>query len=427
MSTKKIMVSRKSVFSTLMLAGLSMIAVVLFLVYEFMGTNKPEKASNPQSLAQVQALPSEGKNGSQVATDSTNYDPAYKAALNQVDNQEFEQAVENGDAARVPTFGPAQASNIDEDAASQPMTPSPQYFDLNTETYANADKSSDKVNNQDNKPKKVDPKTRQALREEWGTLEPSGIEQGESVAAFSLRPTTTEDVSKTYTEESQQIKDNQLIKIPLLKQLPALLMTGVNSDYPGVVIAQLWTRAYPGVRLAGQVTTGQYNEKAVLRFNSMVDKDGKLYRCDAIAVSPDKLIPAIDGRVNHHVLRNLTFVWGSALLQGLAGYSSTANLYNNITSLGAVKQTTSGLAIKSGVGALQQSLQNRGLYRNPTLTLRPGDTEIALIFLSQPTLQTAQQAFNNQTSGGERQTSAIQVNDQTTQFLALQKQLEGIN
>ena len=164
--------------------------------------------------------------------------------------------------------------------------------------------------------------------------------------------------------------------------IAAALVTGIDSDLPGQVIAQVTEDTYDsitgrfllvpqGTRLIGkydsQVTYGQ--ERVLLIWTRLVMPDGSSIVLDNLPATDTKGYAGLEDSVNYHTWRLLKGIALSTLLgvgSELAtnGSTQTSGQGNIIVSL---RQSGDNSANQAG-----QQIVSKDLAIQPTLTIRPG-------------------------------------------------------
>lgn len=165
--------------------------------------------------------------------------------------------------------------------------------------------------------------------------------------------------------------------------IPAVLITGINSDLPGQMVAQVSQNVYDtakgnhliipqGTRLIGQysssVAYGQ--ERVLVAWNRLIFPDGKSLDIGSMPGATGAGYSGFEDKVNHHYFR----VFGSAFLMSMitAGvvYSQDHNDRNNDDEYSASDAMAEQLANQMGQTAAQ--LIQRNLTIAPTIEIRPG-------------------------------------------------------
>jgi type IV secretion system protein TrbI len=163
--------------------------------------------------------------------------------------------------------------------------------------------------------------------------------------------------------------------------IPAIMISGINSDLPGQIIGQVSENVYDsatgkhllipqGARLVGiydnAVTTGQ--NRVLIAWNRIIFSDGASLNLDLMPASDQSGYAGFNDKVNNHFAKT----FGSALLMSI--FSAGVQV--------SQPQATNGQNINSGqtiAGAIGQQLGQAGsqvIGRNirvqPTLQIRPG-------------------------------------------------------
>ncbi|WP_340691513.1 TrbI/VirB10 family protein [Hyphomonas sp.] len=158
--------------------------------------------------------------------------------------------------------------------------------------------------------------------------------------------------------------------------IPATLLTGVNSDLPGQVIAQVTRPVYDtitgqtelipqGARVVGRydsvIAFGQ--SRALLVWTRIIMPDGTSIRIDNLAGVDARGYAGLEDKVDYHAWR---------LLQGLA-LSTLLGVGSELASddEGDIARALRRSA-QTGVNQAGQDLVRRNLDVQPTITIRPG-------------------------------------------------------
>jgi type IV secretory pathway VirB10-like protein len=166
--------------------------------------------------------------------------------------------------------------------------------------------------------------------------------------------------------------------------IPATLITGVNSDLPGQIMAQTSSDVYDtptgrhllipqGARLVGtydsQVAYGQ--ERVLIAWQRIVFPDGRAMDLGAMPGADSAGYAGFQDQVNHHYVR----VFGSAVLMSLVTASiSYSQNRDNTVGLG-YQQTASGAlsqALGQQLGMATAQMLMKNLSISPTIEIRPG-------------------------------------------------------
>lgn len=213
---------------------------------------------------------------------------------------------------------------------------------------------------------------------------------GQTVATTSGAPNPSLPVS-TAAATTTMIDATKKVAIKAGTILHAVMLTSVNSDEPGPILAQITTGPYAGGRLIGKFELAKEAEKIVVTFSTLTMQNAdKSFQISGYAVDPTTARTALASDVDHHYLERYglfsaaTFLKGysQALTQsgstqtisaGAAGVSATTT-YPTLTT----KQIAL-TALGSVGGEVSQPLKD-GLKRPPTVTLNTG-TEIGILVM----------------------------------------------
>ncbi len=164
--------------------------------------------------------------------------------------------------------------------------------------------------------------------------------------------------------------------------VPAVLLTGINSDIPGQVIAQTTAPVYDsplgnfeliprGSRLLGQyVSQPAYGtERVMLAFNRIIMPDGKSLTLGAMPGASLDGYAGFDAEVDNHMMRLIS---GALLLGGITAAVSLSqdDVYDDdghITVSSAMTQ-----AVGASLGRVLAQVVERNINISPTLQVKPG-------------------------------------------------------
>jgi type IV secretion system protein VirB10 len=169
--------------------------------------------------------------------------------------------------------------------------------------------------------------------------------------------------------------------------IPSIMVTGINSDLPGNIIAQVsqnvWDTAKgqhllipQGAKLFGtydsRVVYGQ--ERVLVAWNRLILPDGSAFTLGAMPGNDMAGYAGYTDEVNNHYLR----IFGSAILMSLitGGMAYTMDSMDASGGSGTdntptmQQEMTSALAAQLGQATLQ--LLQKNLNIKPTLEIRPG-------------------------------------------------------
>lgn len=193
------------------------------------------------------------------------------------------------------------------------------------------------------------------------------------------------DASDKWTLSTQMQVPHSPYEVMTGTVIPATMITGINSDLPGQMVAQVSQNVYDtargkhliipqGTKLIGQyshsVAYGQ--ERVLVAWNRLVFPDGKSLDIGAMPGATGAGYSGLKDQVNNHYLR----VFGSAFLMSMItggmvyGVDKFDDDDSNDDSISASDALAQALAVQIGQTALQ--LIQRNLAIAPTLEIRPG-------------------------------------------------------
>lgn len=173
--------------------------------------------------------------------------------------------------------------------------------------------------------------------------------------------------------------------------LHGVVLTAVNSDEPGPVLAQIITGPYAGGRMLGKFETSKDSGKLILTFNVLTMQNAeKSYAINSFAVDPQTARTGFASDVDRHYLSRYGLYaaaefakgYGNALAQ--SGSTQTVNAgVGGVSSTTTYPQLNNKQIALSALGALGGEVGNSlrdGLKRPPTVTLNAG-TEIGVLIM----------------------------------------------
>jgi type IV secretion system protein TrbI len=158
--------------------------------------------------------------------------------------------------------------------------------------------------------------------------------------------------------------------------ISASLISGLRSDLPGLVIAQVTERVYDsptgmlllipqGARLIGTydsvVAFGQ--RRALVVWQRIVFPDGRSLRIDNVPATDSAGYAGLEDRVDFHTWTLLKGVAISTLL----GVGANLGISGESDLVQAIRQSTQQTVSRAG-----DQLTSRNLQIQPTITIRPG-------------------------------------------------------
>jgi type IV secretion system protein TrbI len=194
--------------------------------------------------------------------------------------------------------------------------------------------------------------------------------------------------------------------------VPATMISGISSDLPGQVIAQVSENVYDtptgrfllipqGSRLVGSYSSEvAYGQKRVfVAWQRIVFPDGKAMDIGAMPGADSAGYAGFHDKVNNHYIR----IFGSALLMSaiIAG-ASLSQTHQNDTF--GNTQSTSGVLSESlgqGLGSTMAALMQANLSISPTLEIRPG-FRFNVMAVKDLTFAKPYKSFDYAISGGKK-------------------------
>jgi len=213
----------------------------------------------------------------------------------------------------------------------------------------------------------------------------TGAQAGTATAANG---STTANAAAVSANASQNAAD----ATPLIKAasiIPAVLMTSINSDEPGPVLAQLVTGPFEGARALGTFTKPAQAEKAVLQFTmlSIPGAQGRTLTINAFAVDPESARTALASDVDHHYLSRYGLLAASAFLSGYgnalqtSGGTQTQGLYGTQTTYPQINTAQKAFVALGQVGQVAGTQLQSEFNRPITVKVEQG-TPMGLLFMT---------------------------------------------
>ncbi len=164
--------------------------------------------------------------------------------------------------------------------------------------------------------------------------------------------------------------------------IPAVMIGGVNSDLPGVLLAQVSQNVYDtatgrfilipqGSKLVGvydsNITTGQ--ERVLVAWNRIIYPDASSVDLGRMPGADEGGYAGFNDQVNTHFWR----VWGNALLMSAFSAGIQLSQGNAAATNGSLNTTqTISAAMGQQLGQLGMEMARRNMQIQPTLEIRPG-------------------------------------------------------
>lgn len=165
--------------------------------------------------------------------------------------------------------------------------------------------------------------------------------------------------------------------------IPAIMISGINSDLPGQVIAQVSQNVYDtatGTRLLipqGTKIVGTYSSnvaygqsRILMAWQRLTFPDGKTMDIGAMPGADQAGYAGFNDKTNNHYLR----IFGSAIL--LSGVVAAVDLSQNTSSSDSSDRTRASDSLSEALGQSLGQVMTQMLQKNmnisPTLEIRPG-------------------------------------------------------
>lgn len=161
----------------------------------------------------------------------------------------------------------------------------------------------------------------------------------------------------------------------------AQLLTTLNSDLPGPVLAQVLSGPFTGGRLIGKLKADQDCECLIIEFKTVV-KDTVSYKINAIAMDENTTLTGVDATdVDHHYMERYVLPAAASFLTGYSqALSQTGQNSTLVQGAGAATSTPAPSPKQSIFAGLTTSSQsigndlNKNAGRSPTIVVAQGTT-----------------------------------------------------
>lgn len=199
--------------------------------------------------------------------------------------------------------------------------------------------------------------------------------QTAQTGAASQAPSALQEAAAAQGPQAQSAQSQQDNAIRFARagtMLPAVLITPLNTDTPGPVIAQVTTGALAGARLLGDMQKN--GDSVLIKFNS-ISKPGWPDSYPVQAVGMDlKSSTAVASHVNKHYMQRYSSALAGSFLSGLGGAMQQGGILSTIFDGGVQiesKELTTKEAVKRGKGAVLNKLGGElGAYADRPSTVR---------------------------------------------------------
>lgn len=169
--------------------------------------------------------------------------------------------------------------------------------------------------------------------------------------------------------------------------IPGVLISALNSDTPGPVLAQIVSGKLKGARLIGTMSSS--DSGIVIQFTQLsINGQSKTFSVNAYAIDSNTVSTALASDVNNHYLLRYGLGLAAAFVSGYGEAISNQNTTTTITDSGNVVQTQGSLdnsqIAKSAFGKVGQKLASeieKDSSKAPTVTVNAG-TPIGILIMS---------------------------------------------
>lgn len=180
------------------------------------------------------------------------------------------------------------------------------------------------------------------------------------------------------------------IRAPAVKAgtiMYAVLLTAVNSDEPGPVLAEIVQGKFKGARLMG--TLSNQGQKVLLSFNTLtLPKLSESIAINAVAIDENTARTALSSDTNNHYWLRYGTLFASAFLQGYG--QSFLNYGNNYSGAVVINPSSQPIDLKPrerifvGLGEVGQQYSSalRSIFNTPPTVKVFSGTPMGILFLS---------------------------------------------
>lgn len=203
-----------------------------------------------------------------------------------------------------------------------------------------------------------------------------------SQTKFSITAAQSEDSGDKWTLDSS-VQAPKKLSVITGSVLPATLITGINSDLPGKIIAQVSQNVYDtptgrfllvpqGTKIFGTYDSGVVygQERVLVSWNRLIFPDGKTIDIGSMSGSDQAGYSGMNDLVNNHYMRLFTSSLLLSVITAGITYSQdkhTSHYENGTTAASAMAQSFGN---QMGNTAIQMIQKNMNI--SPTLEIRPG-------------------------------------------------------
>ena len=208
---------------------------------------------------------------------------------------------------------------------------------------------------------------------------PSTSESQDTNRSFLEQQSHTSSSGYLAATVQPSASDNELFAGSII---PAVLLTGIQSDLPGSITAQVRQTVYDsrhpnvvlipqGTRLMGlytsQIAYGQ--QRALVAWNRLIFPNGSTIELGGMEGTDSLGEAGFADQVNNHYAR----IFGSAILMSTLGVGAELSQPQNSSALTSSSTSQQmAAAVANELNQVGTTLLNRNLAIQPTITIRPG-------------------------------------------------------
>jgi hypothetical protein len=207
------------------------------------------------------------------------------------------------------------------------------------------------------------------------------------LASWKPRTHTSQEATLPWEPEPETLASPDAPTVPTYPASPdglhyAMILTEINSDEPGPVLAEIVSGPLQGAKLLGKFT--RFEDKVVVQFERLT-LNQQTTAISALAVDPISYRQGIASHVNRRTFSRWAALIGSALLEGLQrallaqgtavglGYA-TVGIERDFD-----EKEIAGIVLGE-IGPRTRGAAQQYFNRSPTVTVRAGDG-VGILFL----------------------------------------------
>lgn len=212
------------------------------------------------------------------------------------------------------------------------------------------------------------------------TYQPRNSEN--NATKFAISTTSPTETGDKWTLNSE-VKTPNLLSIITGHVIPATMITGVNSDLPGKLIAQVSHNIYDsptgkyllipqGTKIFGKYDSGVIygQERVLVSWNRLIFPDGKTIDIEDMSGTDQAGFSGMNDQVNNHYLRLFTSSFLLSVISAGITYSQDKHTSNNENGTTASSAMAQSFGNQMGNTTIQMIQKNMNI--SPTLEIRPG-------------------------------------------------------